>query len=107
MDHGMRDQVLGGPGGGGWGGMEHGLSGGVGWWFALSLTFITLSLITLAVVAVMVWLRGRSAGGASPGGDPEARARLDQRLAAGEIGPDDYTRRLAMLRAGGLPPAGG
>lgn len=108
MDHGMRDQMAqgGGPrgGGGGWDGgmhgMEGGLSSGFGWWFGIALTLMTISLIVLAVYAVMAWHRGRggSGGPADDGQETDARAVLDQRLATGEIGPDDYTRRLDVLR---------
>jgi uncharacterized membrane protein len=112
MDHGMRDQMMGGggPGGGrggwdgGYGGMEHGLSSGFGWWFGIALTLMTISLIVLAVYAVMAWHRGRGAAGDSGGGpDADAKAVLDQRLATGEIGPDDYTRRLNVLRGPDQP----
>lgn len=109
MDHGMRDQLMqgGGPGGGrggGWDGgmhgMEAGLSSGFGWWFGIALTLMTISLIVLTAYAVMAWHRGRGASGASGGDGPggDAKAVLDQRLATGEIGPDDYTRRIDLLR---------
>jgi len=108
MDHGMRDQMMqgGGPGGGrggwdgGFGGMEHGLSSGFGWWFGICLTLMAISLIVLTVYAVMAWHRGRGASGESGehDGAGDAKATLDQRLATGEIGPDDYTRRLDVLR---------
>lgn len=108
MDHGMRDQLMqgGGPGGGrggGWDGgmhgMEAGLASGFGWWFGIALTLMAISLIVLTGYAVVAWHRGRGASaGASPGPDPDAKAVLDQRLVTGEIGPDDYTRRLGALR---------
>ena len=99
MDHGMRGEGMRGGWDGGFGGMEHGLSGGFGWWFGICLTLMAISLIVLTVYAVMAWHRGRGgspAGGEASGSD--AKAVLDQRLATGEIGPDDYTRRLDTLR---------
>lgn len=108
MDHGMRDQMMqgGGPGGGargGWDGgmhgMEGGLSSGFAWWFGICLTLMAISLIVLTVYAVMAWHRRRGGdAGTAGGGDGDAKAMLDQRLATGEIGPDDYTRRLAVLK---------
>lgn len=111
MERGMRDQMMGGGprgGGGGHGGWEAGLSGGFGWWFGICLTLIAISLVTLTVFAVLGWFRKRGGAGASDEGDPDVRATLDQRLATGEIGRDDCTRRLAALRTSpspGSPPA--
>ena len=111
MERGIRDQMMGGGprgGGGGHGGWEAGLSSGFGWWFGICLTLIAISLVTLTVFAVLGWFRTRGGAGAGDEGDPDARATLDQRLATGEIGPDDYARRLAALRTSpppGTPPA--
>lgn len=110
MDHGFRDQIMqgGGPrGGGGWRGVEDGLSSGFGWWFGICLTLLTLALITLLVFYLLQWFRTRGASdgsiaAANAAQDSDATAVLDRRLATGEIGPDDYTRRMAVL--GSRPP---
>ncbi len=82
--------------------MDHGLSSGFGWWFGICLTLMAIALITLTVFAIIAWFRRRN-GAPSPSGETGAKGVLDQRLATGEIGPDDYTRRLDVLRSSEMP----
>lgn len=84
--------------------MEYGDHMDSGWgWAMVALMAIAL----VAVVVLVVWLI-RSAG---TGHGPAARAQggapaetpmqiLDRRLAAGEISPDDYRERAAILGGG-------
>jgi putative membrane protein len=70
---------------------------GSGWWWLMGLVVV---LIVVAVVLV-VWLvtRPSHAAGSGPSADPNAGARriLAERLARGEIDPDEYQERLSHL----------
>lgn len=69
---------------------------GMGWWM-LVWGALALALLTLAVVATVRLVRGRS---------PErqqlatgsAERKLQQRYAAGELSHDEYLERLHILR---------
>lgn len=66
----------------------------------LFLFGFVIPLLVVGLVAYGIWELVRSrqpavAGGAAPSGS--ARALLDERLARGEIDPDDYLRRRALL----------
>ena len=78
-----------------------------GWgWFGMGLMFLLL----VALIGLVAWLVARSAGSTAPRSDyqpprePSARDVLDQRLARGEIEPDDYHARIDAL-AGRRPLA--
>jgi putative membrane protein len=74
--------------------------GGGGWMW---LWGSVMMLVLFAATVLIVWLLARSAPGHSPGGGqdfgPTERARsiLAERLARGEIEPDEYNDRLRHL----------
>lgn len=80
---------------------RHGTAGlGIAGWLLIVL------LLTLAAVVVLVAVllanrrstQSQASAAASPGADTSAaRALLDERLARGEIDPEDYQRRRALL----------
>ena len=99
-------EMMGGRGGGGMDGMHHG-AGALDWaaWMTIPiLIFVLIGVALAAYVAWKVWRTGALAGDATSGSS-SAEAVLADRLATGEIGADDYTRRIAVLR--GDPPAQG
>ena len=106
MEHGP-----GGGGGYGGGGMDpggfHGAmghGGGGDWaqWLAIpTLIFVIIAVALAAWSTYMLWKMRRDA--AAPAASSGAEAVLATRLANGEIGADDYTRRMAVLR--GAPGA--
>ena len=75
-----------------------------GWWIVMGLGMI---LFWGLVILGIVWLVREVAGSghASPGRasdrPPDPLATLDHRLAAGEISPDEYRERRAVLRGDG------
>lgn len=69
---------------------------------------VVMALIVAGVVALIIWAlrRGRSqqvAAVAAPSPTAAAQAILAERLARGEVSPDDYRSLLAVLRED--PPA--
>jgi uncharacterized membrane protein len=69
---------------------------GMGWWMLL-WGALALALLTLAVVATLRTVRGRSADRQQlPAGSAEQE--LQQRYAAGEFSHDEYLERLHILR---------
>lgn len=70
---------------------------GMGWWMLL-WGALALVLLTLAVVATVRLVRGRSREPEQlPGG--EAERDLQQRYAAGEMSHDEYLELLHILRS--------
>lgn len=69
---------------------------GMGWWMLL-WGALALALLTLAVVATVRLVRGRSLDQAQLP-DGQAARELQQRYAAGEMSHDDYLERLHILR---------
>jgi putative membrane protein len=72
-------------------------SGG-GW-----VVMLVIMILLIALAAVAVWFfvtnaRRHAAGASSPSTRPSATDLLDERLARGEISPDEYRERLAALR---------
>lgn len=83
------------------------MSGG-GWWLVALLVLVLIGLVTALLVVYLV--RGGQASG-EPGatdraapGPGLARAILDERLARGDIDPDDYRDRRALLESPPHPP---
>jgi putative membrane protein len=86
---------------------NHMNGGGGGGWVILLVIMILLIIIIVASAAVWLFLasaRRRSGGTHPQSARPNAADLLDERLARGEIGPDEYRERLAALRERG--PAG-
>jgi putative membrane protein len=77
---------------------------GMGGWGMLYITFSTLLVVGLIIGGIMFAVR--QAGGRPPAMPPQADPRqiLAERYARGEIGDDEYGRRLGTLR-GGQPPS--
>jgi putative membrane protein len=84
---------------------------GDGWGVAMALGMIGLLVVLVAVVVIAVVWATRStqgtstlappAGGSPSGHDaPSAKSILDERLARGEIEPDEYRARLDALTSG-------
>ena len=69
---------------------------GGGGWMWLWGSFMMLFMI--AVVALIVWLVARGPGHQPRTGLDSARAVLADRMARGEIAPDEYRERLAHLQ---------
>jgi len=98
----------GGYGGGGMdpggfhGAMGHGGGGDWAQWLAIpTLIFVIIAVALAAWSTYMLWKMRRDAN--APAAASDAEAVLAARLAKGEIGADDYTRRIAVLR--GAPAA--
>jgi len=78
---------------------DHMDGGNNGGWIAMLV--ILILLIALAVVAVWFFVtnaRPQTGGAPSQSLRPGAADLLDERLARGEISPDEYRERLAALR---------
>lgn len=73
-------------------------------WMGLAGLIALLALLALVAAAVYLGVRAaRSNPRRAPLEADSARALLDRRLAAGEIGPEDYYEREAVLRTS--PPS--
>ena len=80
---------------------------GWGWadWLGMALMMVAFwGLLVLAVVVAVRWWRQSSAGPATPppGPPPEPPVRdprriLDERLASGDLSPDEYRERRELL----------
>ena len=69
--------------------------GGGGWaWFAMTL----MMLLGVAVIGLVVWVVARGGQPRPPSGLEGARAILAERLARGDITPEDYRERLQHLQ---------
>jgi putative membrane protein len=72
-----------------------------GWWIVMALGMV---LFWGLVIVGIVWLVRELAGSRqAPHGSPQTHdplATLDHRLAAGEISPEEYRERRAMLGGG-------
>ena len=71
------------------------MGGGGGWaWLAMSL----MMLLGAAAIGLVVWVIARGAHPKAPSGIESARAILAERLARGEIAPEEYRERLQHLQ---------
>ena len=69
--------------------------GGGGWaWFAMALMMV----LGAAAVGLVVWAIARGVSPRQPSGTESARAILAERLARGEIAPEEYRERLQHLQ---------
>ncbi|MEX2106180.1 MAG: SHOCT domain-containing protein [Solirubrobacterales bacterium] len=76
----------------GWG--NHMDNWGAGWWILMTVLMVAFwSLVIFGVV----WLVRSLAGGHASGQGRSAIEVLDHRLASGEISPDEYRQRRAVL----------
>jgi putative membrane protein len=78
---------------------DHMDGGNGGGWVVMLVVMILL----IALAAVAVWFfvtnaRPHTAGAPTQSSRPSATDLLDERLARGEISPDEYRERLAALR---------
>jgi putative membrane protein len=64
----------------------------MGWWMVLWWAF------GVAVLALIVWVIARAAGGLSQRSDDSPEQILKRRYARGEMDREDYQRRLQDLR---------
>lgn len=64
---------------------------------SMGLTMLVCALVVLALVVAAVYLGVRLAR--RPGADASARAMLDRRFAAGELGAEEYYERESALRS--------
>lgn len=74
-----------------------------GWWMALGWLIVLVILAVIAVAVVIAVLRSQQGAHPISGGAGRARAAdpeqiLAERLARGEIEPDEYRTRLRTLR---------
>ncbi len=78
---------------------------GYGWFFGPLFMILTIVLIVAAVVLVLRWLgiggpgAGASGTGGAPGARPDPLDILKERLARGEITPQEYEERKRVLGA--------
>ncbi|MCR8671429.1 SHOCT domain-containing protein [Agrococcus sp. HG114] len=70
------------------------------WWMWIPGMLITLVIIAGIVVAVVLSLRGARPGAPGAQGFDAARSILEERLARGEIGPEQFRELLEALEAG-------
>ncbi len=76
---------------------------GYGWFFGPLFMILTIVLIVAAVVLVLRWLgiagpgAGASGSGGSVGARPDPLDILKERLARGEITPEEYEERKRLL----------
>ena len=71
-----------------------------GWWWLMAITSTIFWLAILAgVIALVVWA-SRDTGRLGPARRPSARAILEERLARGEISPEEFQERLRLLTGG-------
>ncbi len=86
---------------GSWGyGYGHPMMGGYGWFFGPLFMILLVVLIVAAVVLALRWLGVGGAGGgagAGSGARPDPLDILKERLARGEIGPEEYEERKRLL----------
>lgn len=76
-----------------WGGRHMGGDGDWMWlWGGLMMCF------WLSVIGLIVWVVARGQHHHQPSGAEHARAILAERLARGEINPEEYNERLRHLR---------
>ena len=74
-----------------------------GWWILMA--FVMVAFWALVIVGI-VWLIRALMAGRNGHGGVDAIELLDRRLASGEISPEEYRERRAMLRgAPGAPTA--
>lgn len=74
----------------------------LGWsgWLLMSLTTLSFWVLVATLVFVLWRANTRDSGGASrPSSDDAAQRILDERLARGEIGVDEYQARQDVLRS--------
>ncbi len=64
----------------------------------MALMMLIGALVLLVALVGAVYIGVRALRGGEDSGEGSARAVLDQRLATGEIGPDEYYEREAALR---------
>ncbi len=77
------------------GGGDHMGDWGAGWWILMAVLMVAFWGL---VIVGIIWL-GRSVGwGQHQHAGPGAVELLDRRLAEGEISPDEYRERRAVLR---------
>lgn len=77
---------------------------GAGWWIVMALS---MALFWGAAIALVVWLvRGAPAAAGRAQPEESAIDVLDRRLAAGDISPEEYEQRRALLRGGSTTQAG-
>ena len=80
----------------------YGFGGGMGWggWVAMAVSMVVFwGLAATAVVFAVHWLGHRHDSIPDPDGPLSALRLLDERLARGDIDPDDYSRRRQLLTA--------
>jgi putative membrane protein len=78
--------------------MSEGMTAGMGLWMVLFLVTVVALLVLAAVGTVSVYRRLRTRqGDVTAGGGDNARNRLRERYAAGEIDDEEYERRLSTL----------
>ena len=69
--------------------------GGGGWgWFAMTLMMV----FGAVMIGLVVWVLARGGQARRPDGIENARAILAERLARGEVTPDEYRERLQHLQ---------
>lgn len=103
-------EQMGGMGRGGGGGMDgfHHAAGASDWasWMTVPiLVFVLIGVALAAWSAYMLWRMNRRPSGA--GDATGAEAVLAHRLATGDITADDFTQRIAVLRAAPASAADG
>ena len=78
--------------------MDNGNGGG--WIVMLILMILLIALAAVAVWYLVTHSRPQTVGAPSQSARPSAMDLLDERLARGEISPEEYRERKAALREG-------
>jgi putative membrane protein len=75
-----------------------------GWWIVMVIGMVIFWGLVIAGIFLLVRELAVSRGARQPAPGSEAMAVLDRRLAAGEIPPEEYRERRAVLRDESSPP---
>ena len=76
--------------------MTWGIGAGMGWWMWLVMGVGTLAFWAVIVLAVRVLLPGRAGQSGAPQ-RPEPLTLLKERLARGEVSPEEFEQRRRLI----------
>ena len=77
-----------------------GMDGGWGWGMWIVMLLGTIGFWLLVAYVVRIVIQGRHTDATRPAAGPTALQLLDERLARGEIDPEEYERTKRLLMSG-------